>query len=162
MTLCVSGSLAGASPGVSRTLGSHVSSRAAISLLVPSGDRAPPLRCSPPWCAANERARRRSNTSSPWLARLAPQAGVPVTHWSHGTPSPNSHHERDCTIHLCRPSRAFFKRQPLYSHTAVAIGNIPTLMIGTPLPRKARGNLYAACHCHRAVCNIRPQCGKRR
>ena len=37
------------------------------------------------------------------------------------TPSPNSHHERYCTIHLCSPSRAFFKRQPRYSHTAVAI-----------------------------------------
>jgi hypothetical protein len=54
------------------------------------------------------------------------------------TLGPNCHHERYCPIHLSRPSRAFFKRRPLYSHTAVAIGNIPTLMIGTSLPPKSR------------------------
>jgi hypothetical protein len=54
------------------------------------------------------------------------------------SPSPNSHDERDCPIYLSCPSWAFFKRQPHYSHTAAAIGNIPTSLIGTSLLSRLR------------------------
>jgi hypothetical protein len=103
-------------------------------------------------------ARRRGNKSSRFSSETPEQAGVPVTNWSHGLLAQTVTTKGIAQSISPAKARAFFKRQPLYSHTAVAIGNIPTLMIGTSLPRKARGNLYAVCHCHRAVCNIRREC----
>jgi hypothetical protein len=97
------------------------------------------------------------------LASEAPeQAGVPVTNWSHGLLAQTVTTKGIAQSTSPAQVGRFLKGSHAYLHTAVAIGNIPTLRIGTSLPRKARGNLYAARHCHRTVCNIRPQCGKRR
>jgi hypothetical protein len=106
--LCVSGSLVGAQSGrilnawkpcvkpSSYQLACTVERSSASSAMLPALVR------------RQRSARRRSNKSSPWPARLLSRLGCTGYPLEPRTPSPNSHHERYCTIHLCSPSRAFF------------------------------------------------------